>query len=349
MTSRFALAFAIWPAAACAFSRHPAAQRAGAELSEPADHMVVPFRAGRTDRCAGALAAAMLQEKIGQSVVIENKTGGSGVVGAAFAARADTGRLHAARQFARRYAEPALPAGDLQPGGRFRADRLDRRWAAAGARHRRQLPYKTLAELIADAKANPKKFSIGTSGPASSPGLTLCRSTRRKPDRRRCPIAGRARRRARWRRRHPGRVHVLFAGQAAGGRRQGRAHRRRGAEANPGLAGRADDSGTGLQDHRPRLRRSRRARQDTEADRPVVQQAPQRGGADGCVQAEMAELGMAPPPASDNTPEKFDAYHARGDRAAGRSRRAVGAEDQAAAEVSAYNRVERNNGESNPS
>jgi tripartite-type tricarboxylate transporter receptor subunit TctC len=35
------------------------------------------------------------------------------------------------------------------------------------------LPYKTLADLIADAKANPKKLSFGTSGPASSPNMAL--------------------------------------------------------------------------------------------------------------------------------------------------------------------------------
>ena len=36
-----------------------------------------------------------------------------------------------------------------------------------------KLPYKTLAELVADAKANPDKVSFGTSGPASSPVIAL--------------------------------------------------------------------------------------------------------------------------------------------------------------------------------
>jgi tripartite-type tricarboxylate transporter receptor subunit TctC len=35
------------------------------------------------------------------------------------------------------------------------------------------LPYKSLAELIADAKANPNKISFGTSGPATSPAMAL--------------------------------------------------------------------------------------------------------------------------------------------------------------------------------
>ena len=36
-----------------------------------------------------------------------------------------------------------------------------------------KLPYKTLAELVADAKANPNKNSFGTSGPATSPREAL--------------------------------------------------------------------------------------------------------------------------------------------------------------------------------
>jgi tripartite-type tricarboxylate transporter receptor subunit TctC len=36
-----------------------------------------------------------------------------------------------------------------------------------------KLPYRSLAELIADARANPKKVSFGTSGPATSPAISL--------------------------------------------------------------------------------------------------------------------------------------------------------------------------------
>ena len=36
-----------------------------------------------------------------------------------------------------------------------------------------KLPIKTVAELVADAKAHPDKYSFGTSGPASSPNATL--------------------------------------------------------------------------------------------------------------------------------------------------------------------------------
>ena len=36
-----------------------------------------------------------------------------------------------------------------------------------------KLPYRTLADLIADARANPNKLSFGTSGPATSPAIAL--------------------------------------------------------------------------------------------------------------------------------------------------------------------------------
>src|SRR4029077_1649309 len=50
--------------------------------------IVVPFPAGGLTDVPARLAATMLQEKLGVGVVIENRTGGSGVVGAAYAARA---------------------------------------------------------------------------------------------------------------------------------------------------------------------------------------------------------------------------------------------------------------------
>src|SRR6267142_5478927 len=36
-----------------------------------------------------------------------------------------------------------------------------------------ELPYKTLADLIGAARANPNKLSFGTSGPATSPAIAL--------------------------------------------------------------------------------------------------------------------------------------------------------------------------------
>jgi tripartite-type tricarboxylate transporter receptor subunit TctC len=135
--------------------------------------VVVPFPAGGLTDVPARVAAAMLQEKLGQGVVIENRTGGSGVIGATYAARAvpdgytlfansvaDTQNLH--------YLPITYsPIDDFAQIG----------WVVDGPPLvlivNAQVPVKTLAELIADAKANPGKYSFGTSGPASSPGLTV--------------------------------------------------------------------------------------------------------------------------------------------------------------------------------
>src|SRR5262245_48523958 len=50
--------------------------------------IVVPFAAGGLTDVPVRILAAMMQERIGQSIVIENKPGGSGVVGGTYAARA---------------------------------------------------------------------------------------------------------------------------------------------------------------------------------------------------------------------------------------------------------------------
>ena len=135
--------------------------------------LVVPFAAGGLTDVPARLLAAMLQEKIGQNIVVENKTGASGVVGGSFAVRAapdgytlfansvaDTQNLHY-------ISVPYSAINDFSMIGFIVQGPplvliIDAK-----------LPYKTLAELVADAKANPKKLSFGTSGPASSPAIAL--------------------------------------------------------------------------------------------------------------------------------------------------------------------------------
>lgn len=135
--------------------------------------IVVPFAAGGlTDVPVRALAAIM-QDQIKSPVVVENKTGGSGVVGAQAVLRsepdgytihanavADTQNLHyipvqynAIDDFTHIGKIVEGPPLVLLIDGK--------------------LPYKSVSELVADAKANPAKLSFGTSGPASSPLIAL--------------------------------------------------------------------------------------------------------------------------------------------------------------------------------
>src|SRR5271163_1880321 len=135
--------------------------------------MIVPFAVGGLTDVPARVLAGMLQERIGQTVVVENKPGGSGTLGGAYAARAapdgytlfansiaDTQNLHF-------IPVPYNAIDDFAMIGMIvEGPPLVLIIDAA-------LPYKSLAELLVDAKANPNKISFGTSGPATSPAMAL--------------------------------------------------------------------------------------------------------------------------------------------------------------------------------
>ena len=134
---------------------------------------VVPFAAGGLTDVPARVVAALMQERIGQNIVVENKPGGSGVIGGTYAVRAepdgytllanslaDTQNLH--------YIPVPYNAIDdfAMIGLIVEGPPLVLVVNAA-------LPYRSLAELIADAKADHRKLSFGTSGPATSPAIAL--------------------------------------------------------------------------------------------------------------------------------------------------------------------------------
>jgi tripartite-type tricarboxylate transporter receptor subunit TctC len=135
--------------------------------------VIVPFAAGGLTDVPARAMATMMSQTIGQNVVVENKTGASGTIGAAFAARANPdGYMLLANSLADAQNGHFLtlnynPIDDFSQIG----------WIVDGpplvAIVSAKLPYKTLAELMAGARANPKALSFGTSGPASSPGMAL--------------------------------------------------------------------------------------------------------------------------------------------------------------------------------
>jgi len=135
--------------------------------------MVVPFAAGGLTDVPARVLAAMMQERLGQSIVVENRPGGSGTVGGAFAVRAaPDGYTLFANSIADAQNLYFLPVpynaiDDFSMIGMIvEGPPLVLIIDAA-------LPYKTLAELLADARANPGKLSFGTSGPATSPAMAL--------------------------------------------------------------------------------------------------------------------------------------------------------------------------------
>src|SRR5271167_1918408 len=135
--------------------------------------MIVPFAAGGLTDVPARVLAAMLQERIGQNIVVENKPGGSGTLGGSYAVRAaPDGYTLFANSIADAQNLYFLPVpynaiDDFAMIGMIvEGPPLVLIIDAA-------LPYKTLDELLADARANPNKISFGTSGPATSPAMAL--------------------------------------------------------------------------------------------------------------------------------------------------------------------------------
>src|SRR5258706_5965998 len=135
--------------------------------------IVVPFAPGGLTDVPVRVLSAMMQERIGQNIVIENKPGGSGTVGGAYAARAaPDGYTLFANSIADAQNLHFLPVpynaiDDFAMIGMIvEGPPLVLVIDAA-------LPYRSLAELLADAQAQPKKLSFGTSGPATSPAMAL--------------------------------------------------------------------------------------------------------------------------------------------------------------------------------
>jgi tripartite-type tricarboxylate transporter receptor subunit TctC len=135
--------------------------------------LVVSFAPGGLSDIPARILAAELQQRIGQSVVVENRTGASGVVGATSVLRAepdgytllvnalaDTQNLHYINV-------PYSAVNDFQMIGKI-ADGPPLVLMVPNA-----TPYKNVAEIVADAKANPKKVSFASSGPATSPAIAI--------------------------------------------------------------------------------------------------------------------------------------------------------------------------------
>ncbi|AMD47158.1 hypothetical protein BTL50_11525 [Bordetella holmesii] len=134
--------------------------------------LIVPFAAGgAVDSVARALAARM-SEGLGQTVVVENRTGASGMIGADYVAKSkpDGYTLLMGTQ-------STLAVGPLL----MRPDNADPSQSFAGAGMlataplllvaNPAFPAKTVAELVAKAKREPGKIDYGSGGVGSTPHM----------------------------------------------------------------------------------------------------------------------------------------------------------------------------------
>jgi tripartite-type tricarboxylate transporter receptor subunit TctC len=131
----------------------------------------VPFAAGGLSDVPGRLLADEMQKRMGQSIVVENRPGASGVTGASAVLRAEPNgytllvNALADVQNLHYLSVPYDPIKDFALIGMVTDGPPVVLIVNAN------LPYKSVAEIVAAAKT--KKISFGTSGPATSPAIAV--------------------------------------------------------------------------------------------------------------------------------------------------------------------------------
>jgi tripartite-type tricarboxylate transporter receptor subunit TctC len=134
---------------------------------------VVPFAPGGLSDVPGRILAAEMQQRIGQTIVVENKPGASGVTGASVVWRAEPDgytllvNALADVQNLHYLSVPYDPVKDFALIGQVTDGPPLVLIVNANT------SYKSPADVIADAKANPTKVSFASSGPATSPAISI--------------------------------------------------------------------------------------------------------------------------------------------------------------------------------
>ena len=146
------------------------AQSVLAQSTWPADKpitMIVPFPPGGVADTVARPVAEALGKELKQTVLVENRVGAGGALGIGAASRAaadgytvlmslsSISILPEADKILGR--KPAFALKDFKPIARFTAD-------PTVLVVRADSPWKTLADLVADAKKNPGMFNYGSSG-----------------------------------------------------------------------------------------------------------------------------------------------------------------------------------------
>ncbi len=151
----------------------PAASRAQPAWPDRPVRVIVGFPGGSTPDIAARAVAQHLSTVLGQPVVVDNRAGGGGTIGADAVAKATDGHtlgvtIGGPGSIAR-ILNPALPydpIADLAPVSLLARMPLVLSVNPA-------LPVRTVAELIAHARANPGRLNYGSVGAGSTGHLIL--------------------------------------------------------------------------------------------------------------------------------------------------------------------------------
>lgn len=151
----------------------PAAARAQANFPERPIRLIVPWGAGGPADAGFRIMAESAAKKFGQPVVVENKAGASGVLGAIALQNEKPDGYVISQMHMSVLRQPLLnksltyhPITDL-------TYILQVTGYVMGVVVRADAPWRTLPELLAHAKANPGKLNYGTLGVGSTQQLAM--------------------------------------------------------------------------------------------------------------------------------------------------------------------------------
>jgi tripartite-type tricarboxylate transporter receptor subunit TctC len=134
--------------------------------------LVVPFSAGGAADSAARVLTPRMGEKLGQTFVVENRTGASGSLGGNEVARATDGHTFLWDASSHIVNPTLLPNLPFDYAAAFTPISLVVLFPSAIA-VKNDLPVRTLAEFVAAAKARPGALTVGTQGNATAGHLGL--------------------------------------------------------------------------------------------------------------------------------------------------------------------------------
>jgi tripartite-type tricarboxylate transporter receptor subunit TctC len=136
--------------------------------------IIIPFPPGNTTDIMTRLIAPKLQERLGQAIIVENKAGGSGVIGMEFVAKSKPdGYTLVASQGGNMVVLPHtsknIPYNPIVDFSSIALSTYNYQVITAA----NQAPFKTFPQMIDWAKANPGQMTVASNGEGGFPHLVF--------------------------------------------------------------------------------------------------------------------------------------------------------------------------------
>jgi len=134
--------------------------------------LIVPWAAGGTTDISMRALATAAEKHLGQSIVVENRPGAAGVLGPMQMASAAPDGYTVAQVPITVFRYPFMRKTSFDPANDLTYI-IGLAGYAFGVVVRKDAPWKTFQEFLADAKANPGKINYGTPGAGTSLHITM--------------------------------------------------------------------------------------------------------------------------------------------------------------------------------